>query len=229
MSQPDKRVYDFTGHGRLNLHLLSAHANGAALGLTPAEAEDAHHREHFGPGGIRNHPYSNWSFDPVKASRTIDEAAQMNGDDHDKEVAALLARPDQQFTLPLGSHTHDPIGADHPNPAACTHRPCEVFPRAIEVTVTRDADGAYKSSQSTTVTSLGDLAHATLSLIRKQIGFADALVDDRPRQAAAYVHDTYQRIVAFGAILLPLADPDQYRLDEHPLRADLDTQESPHA
>lgn len=227
MSQPDQRVYDFTGHARLNLHLLSVHCNGAALGLTPEEAQDAHHHEHFGPGGLRNHPYESRHFDPVKASAIIDECAAMNGGDHEEAVSALLARPRQVFCLPLGAHTHDPVGREHPNPAPCTDRPCEVFPRSIEVSVTRDADGAYESSRATTVTSLGDLAHAALARIREQIAFADAIADDRPRQAAHYVHDTYRRVVAFGAILLPLANPDQHRLDEEPLRTDI--QEPPHA
>lgn len=43
-------------------HLLHVHQNMAAEDLTDVEAEASHQHEHFGPGGIRNHPFEDISI-----------------------------------------------------------------------------------------------------------------------------------------------------------------------
>lgn len=66
------------GYSDLALHQVSAHCNGAALCHTPAESEDAHHHEHYGPGGIRNHDYDDHSWDTEEVIHVIIDSAEMD-------------------------------------------------------------------------------------------------------------------------------------------------------
>lgn len=66
------------GYSDLALHQVSVHCNGAALCHTRAESEDAHHHEHYGPGGIRNHDYGDHSWDIDKVIHVILDSAEMD-------------------------------------------------------------------------------------------------------------------------------------------------------
>lgn len=66
------------GYSDLALHNASVHCNGAALCHTNAEAEDYHHHEHYGPGGIRNHDYADHSWDIEKVIHVILDSAAMD-------------------------------------------------------------------------------------------------------------------------------------------------------
>ena len=141
-------VHDFRGHRALNLHLLSEHADGGALGLRPEEAEEAHHHEHFGPGGIRNHPFESRQFDPAKATVVINECAEMLGDDLTAGVQRLLARPVQTYYTQPGAHTHEPPNAQQPTPTVCLVDQCPAYPRWVDVQSRRDANGVFLTASS---------------------------------------------------------------------------------
>lgn len=57
----------------LRLHLLSAHALSNAFDVD--DPQDAHHYDHTGPCGIRNHPIDARHFDMVKVADALVEAA----------------------------------------------------------------------------------------------------------------------------------------------------------
>ncbi len=48
----------------LQLHLISEH--GVANVVGPQDALELHHREHFGPCGIRSHSYESYRWDGSK-------------------------------------------------------------------------------------------------------------------------------------------------------------------
>lgn len=55
------------------LHMLSSHACGTDQHVDADELAAAHDHEHFGPGGIRNHPYESRAFDEDKAITVLHE------------------------------------------------------------------------------------------------------------------------------------------------------------
>jgi hypothetical protein len=57
--------------GQLRLHVTATHANAAGPGLSAADALDYHYQEHYGPGGIRDHDYADWSHDESKLAEVL--------------------------------------------------------------------------------------------------------------------------------------------------------------
>lgn len=55
-------------------HLVGVHKNAAALGNDLGANWDEHHREHHGPGGLRNHPYSDLGYDEAELAAVLAEA-----------------------------------------------------------------------------------------------------------------------------------------------------------
>jgi hypothetical protein len=54
----------------LAMHLVDLHRNEAALGNDAATNIDLHHWEHHGPGGLRNHRYTDLSYGRDRAAGT---------------------------------------------------------------------------------------------------------------------------------------------------------------
>ena len=71
-------------------HLVAVHANAAALGCDPLENWETHHREHHGPGGIRNHPYGDLGYDQAAVDAVLAEAEE----DGDLAVASRYPNPE---------------------------------------------------------------------------------------------------------------------------------------
>jgi hypothetical protein len=59
---------------RLARHLVAVHKNAAALGNDPDENTGQHHHEHFGPGGLRDHPYEDHRADEADLAAVLAEA-----------------------------------------------------------------------------------------------------------------------------------------------------------
>ncbi len=68
------------GHDDLRRHLVSAHYNGAALGLSDYAALVEHHHEHAGPGTIRNHDANSRHWDQTDIARVLAETREMGGE-----------------------------------------------------------------------------------------------------------------------------------------------------
>lgn len=88
----------------LRLHVLSVHANLAALRLTDREVKQHHHEEHFGPCGLRNHDYTDRTWSPEQARQRLDEDddAEFRAANHlvlDELIARLRPAPAE-----VGSH-----------------------------------------------------------------------------------------------------------------------------
>lgn len=58
----------------LAMHLTEVHKNSAAILNSPAENADEHWHEHFGPCGLRNHPYEVTSYDEREVEAVLEEA-----------------------------------------------------------------------------------------------------------------------------------------------------------
>lgn len=140
----------------LNLHLVSAHFNGAGLGLTEAEALDEHTHEHRGPGTIRNHDASDLFWDPEKVADVIIECAEEWESDpveHASEIATLMQRPNVVVAMSATEHTHDEV-LDEPWTVCPQAETCRVYPRTYDAVRETTPDGASShSSSSTEVTS----------------------------------------------------------------------------
>lgn len=63
----------------LAMHLIAWHRNSSAIYNDPAENADQHDHEHHGPGGIRNHPFDDLSYDPAEVEVTLEEAEADGG------------------------------------------------------------------------------------------------------------------------------------------------------
>lgn len=71
----------------LAMHMIGRHCNAAAVASDWAENAGLHRHEHDGPGGIRNHPRGDLSFDPETVEAVLEEAEEM-----DEPLLALLDR-----------------------------------------------------------------------------------------------------------------------------------------
>jgi hypothetical protein len=58
--------------GQRARHLVAVHKNAAALDCDLLANWEAHHHEHHGPGGIRNHPYGDLGYDPAEVGRVLE-------------------------------------------------------------------------------------------------------------------------------------------------------------
>jgi hypothetical protein len=65
---PRLRAYE------LAMHLTGVHKNSVAILNDAAENEDQHYDEHFGPGGLRDHPYHDLSYDENEVEAVLEEA-----------------------------------------------------------------------------------------------------------------------------------------------------------
>lgn len=60
---------------RLAMHTIGVHCNAAAISERSfAELRDQHEHEHFGPGGLRNHSYTDLSYDAATVEEVLEEA-----------------------------------------------------------------------------------------------------------------------------------------------------------
>lgn len=57
----------------LAFHAISKHCNIAAIHNSFSDNWDYHHEDHYGPGGIRNHPFDDRSFDEEKVEKVLEE------------------------------------------------------------------------------------------------------------------------------------------------------------
>lgn len=151
------------GFSDLNLHQTSVHCNGAALTHTPADAEDLHHHEHYGPGGLRNHDYADRSWDPEKIATVLIECAEMDltcDPDEARSADAFpiwrraidvlmtpatittATQPDEHVHMEQ-KQTQDWDGTVCPDGQAC-----EVYPRLYDVNVKRTHDGKPRGAHS---------------------------------------------------------------------------------
>lgn len=205
-------VHDFTGHSALNLHLLSEHSNGAALSLSPEEAKDQHHHEHFGPGGIRNHPYESRAFDAAKATIVIDECAEMMGEDRAAATQELLTVPDEPefgwlHTLPVGLHTHDAQ-----NQTACTNgNLCPTYPRWVASHSERNPEPRVPATGILKFENASDMAAYHLMIMGRELVLLEATLTDpeapKPFEAALAIAGR-QHYTAVQAILFPILYPE---------------------
>jgi hypothetical protein len=60
----------------LAMHLIGVHQDAAAVHSAPEDNLSAHHHEHTGPGGLRNHPYYDHSYRPDKVEAVLEEAEE---------------------------------------------------------------------------------------------------------------------------------------------------------
>lgn len=75
----EEAAQDHHGPRDLPLHLVASHADPMATHRTQADNEEQHRYEHTGPGTIRNHDVMDWSYDPAKARRVLEEAQEPPG------------------------------------------------------------------------------------------------------------------------------------------------------
>ena len=61
----------------LAFHLVAVHKNAAAIANPPAVNLDCHQHEHFGPGGLRLHPWTLFSWDEQTLEDVLEEAEEM--------------------------------------------------------------------------------------------------------------------------------------------------------
>lgn len=102
------------GYPDLALHQVSVHCNGAALGHTREESEDAHHHEHYGPGGIRHHDFDDHSWDIEKVAHVIIDSAEMDvstARDEHLDLHAWQRAIDDLMAHPSENSTEDPAEA----------------------------------------------------------------------------------------------------------------------
>jgi hypothetical protein len=167
------------GFSDLNLHQTSVHCNGAALGHRPDEAEEAHHHEHYGPGGIRNHDYADRSWDPEQIATVLIECAEMDVPCEPQEALAADAFPiwraavDNLMTPPsvitrttADQHVHlDPSMVAEWSGLVCPGgADCLAYPRLYDVRVERAHDDRVLSSGSHSVDSRAlDIARCLLN------------------------------------------------------------------
>lgn len=57
----------------LAMHLVGRHKNIAAVHNTPEDNDEAHKWDHVAPGGIRNHEFSDRSYDPLVVEQVLEE------------------------------------------------------------------------------------------------------------------------------------------------------------
>jgi hypothetical protein len=77
--------------GHLAWHLISEHADGAAVMRPLKDNQDAHEHEHDGPGTIRNHDRLSLHYDEAKKAEVLAELAAV--DEHLYDPDAILADP----------------------------------------------------------------------------------------------------------------------------------------
>lgn len=70
MELTSARAYD------LAMHLVGRHKNSAAVHSTAADNFNAHHHDHTGPGGVRNHPYYDYSYGEAEVEEVLEEAEE---------------------------------------------------------------------------------------------------------------------------------------------------------
>jgi hypothetical protein len=56
-------------------HIVSVHANLVPIDTPMTELEAYHHQEHYGPCGIRNHPFDDRTFWRTDIARNLAEAS----------------------------------------------------------------------------------------------------------------------------------------------------------
>lgn len=188
-----------TDHGfsALNLHQVSVHCNGAALGHTPDEAEEAHHHEHYGPGGLRNHDYADRSWDPEKIATVLIECAEMDLTCPRSEAAEPTAFPTWRAAVDAlmvpatviartkpDEHLHldaaDTVNiADWDGTTVCPDGvACEIYPRLYDVKVERTHDGAVRSTHAQRIDNRpDDIARGFLSA-QETLVWMEALIHE---------------------------------------------------
>lgn len=124
----------------LNLHLVSAHCNAAALTHTDAEAAESHTHEHDGPGTIRNHPRGDLFYDPQKIADVLIESVEDEEHPH-RLLRDLMRRPDTIITMAADEHTHT-INPDHTWEVCPQGQGCTIYPRYFSAQRTVHADGS---------------------------------------------------------------------------------------
>lgn len=75
----------------LAMHLISEHCNSAAVASGWKANAESHQHEHFGPGGIRNHPAGSLAWDEDKIEQVLAGA--------EEDEAPLAAGAGQSFTM----------------------------------------------------------------------------------------------------------------------------------
>lgn len=174
----------------LNLHLVSAHCNGAALGMTEAQALDSHDHEHHGPGGIRNHDEDDLFWDAEKVATVIIECADMalRSDDEDdfaikRAVADLMRRPSTILRSTPDEHVHiAPDAVADWDGAVCEHgMGCTDYPRQYDLRIERTPEGRLTGAGSTSMDNSADDIARCLSGAHAALVFAAAVASDPDR------------------------------------------------
>lgn len=64
---------------KLAMHLIGVHCNSSAIEMPWEDLADSHQHEHFGPGGIRHHLYTDLGFSEELVEAVLEEAEQEMG------------------------------------------------------------------------------------------------------------------------------------------------------
>lgn len=214
------------GLSDLNLHQASVHCNGAALGHDRDEAEDAHHHEHYGPGGIRNHDYADRSWHPEQIATVLIECAEMDLTCDPTEAAGpdaydlwctaidnLMTPAPTIVSTAADQHLHlHPREITTWDGTTCPHGiGCEVYPRLYDVRIERHHDGHVRSHGSASVGNRSDDIARGILAARAALDFAAAVATtDTTRHHGALlpmVERAQEQLTAALTMVHPLLYP----------------------
>lgn len=153
------------------LHMVSAHANAAALGATVEDSHEQHRHEHYGPGGIRNHDFDSRHWNLGSLMVVLLEGLEPDDDTPESHLAALreeMRRPDWVAVMGPGEHAHDfsdDFDSDFIGWTACSEgRYCGTYPRWYDARFVRSPDGEPKEITAYRMTTReDDIARCLLS------------------------------------------------------------------
>jgi hypothetical protein len=208
--EPDLREYiksRLTRYPMLQLHLVSAHCNAAALGLTAAQARDAHQHEHDGPGTIRNHPRSSTLWDADKVADIIIEAASEydTSEEVRAEVDRLMAPGEEKVVMAPTDHAHTYTpGQDWEVCADALD--CEVYPRVYDINTTKSVDGTYGASSYSTITNPEDDITRAIMAARGALVFME--IDNENNGLGDMARDALGKLTIASALLYPRLYPE---------------------
>lgn len=196
-----------TRYPMLQLHLVSAHCNAAALGLTASQARDAHQHEHDGPGTIRNHPRSSTLWDADKVADIIIEAASEYGTAEEvrTEVDRLMAPGEEKVVMAPTDHTHTYTPGQDWDVCA-DGLGCEVYPRVYNIHTTKSADGTYGSSSYSTSTNPEDDIASAILAARGALVFME--IDNEHNGLGQMAREALGKLTIASALLYPRLYPE---------------------
>lgn len=193
-------------HDRLNLHLVSAHSYGTALGLTHTQARAEHHYEHTQAATIAEHDKHDLGFDTDLAAQVLIETAQARGGDLDEAIEALLVPGQTTVEMRADEHTHDYTPGE-PWTVCEQGQDCEQYPRTVDARRTVYTDGARSDGGAALITSRADdtargLLAARSALLLMQAQNSDNGLGRTASTALATLDNTI-------TLLLPVLYPDE--------------------